>query len=401
VTEFGRSKLPDVGTTIFTVMSRRAHELGALNLGQGFPDYDIDPRIGELLAQAVREGHNQYAPMEGNRLLRQLIAGKLQATYDVKPDWESEITVTLGATEAIYSSIQAVVGADDEVIVFDPAYDSYDPAVRLAGGRCIHIPLLPPAFAYDWERVAASITPRTRLIIINSPHNPSCTAATAADLDALAALIRDRDILVLSDEVYEHVMFDGRAHHCVAAHAELAPRSFVVFSFGKTLHATGWRVGYCIAPPALTRELRRVHQFNTFSIASPLQQAIALYLQEKPQVWSELSAFFQAKRDLVRAGLEFSAFRLPPAQGTFFQLLDFSGLPGEAGEPGEGVPPHADVRFAERMLVGAGVASIPLSPFYVAPPPMPYVRLCIAKRDATLRQAVGRLLEFAGGATRS
>jgi methionine aminotransferase len=396
VIDFPRSKLPDVGTTIFTVMSRRARELGALNLGQGFPDYDIDPRIGELLAQAVREGHNQYAPMEGSLALRQVIANKLRATYGVLPDWESAVTVTLGATEAIYSTIQAVVGPGDEVIMFDPAYDSYDPAVRLAGGRCVHIPLLPPAFGYDWERVAASITPRTRLIIINSPHNPSCTAASAADLDALAALTRDRDILVLSDEVYEHVMYDGRRHHSVVAHPELASRAFVVFSFGKTLHATGWRVGYAIAPPALTVELRRVHQFNTFSIASPLQQAIAQYLIEKPQVWSELSGFFQAKRDLLRQGLEGSAFKLPPAQGTFFQLLDFSAVvdrPRHASGDESATP--ADVRFAEQLLVEAGVASIPLSPFYVAPPPMPLVRLCVAKRDATLTQAVTRLLQFA------
>jgi methionine transaminase len=396
VADFLRSKLPDVGTTIFTVMSRRARELGALNLGQGFPDYDIDPRIGELLAQAVREGHNQYAPMEGSIALRQVIANKLKATYAVQPDWESAVTVTLGATEAIYSAIQAVVGVGDEVIVFDPAYDSYDPAVRLAGGRCVHIPLLPPTFGYDWERVAASITPRTRLIIINSPHNPSCTVASAADLDALAALTRDRDILVLSDEVYEHVMYDGRRHHSVVAHPELASRAFVVFSFGKTLHATGWRVGYSIAPPPLTVELRRVHQFNTFSIASPLQQAIAQYLIEKPQVWSELSGFFQAKRDLLRRGLEGSAFKLPPAQGTFFQLLDFSAVverPRDASRDESSSP--ADVRFAEQLLVEAGVASIPLSPFYVAPPPMPLVRLCVAKRDATLTQAVTRLLQFA------
>jgi methionine aminotransferase len=259
----------------------------------------------------------------------------------------------------------------------------------------VHIPLQPPTFAYDWGRVAASITPRTRLIIINSPHNPSCTAAKAADLDALATLIRDRDILVLSDEVYEHVMYDGRTHHSVLAHAELASRAFVVFSFGKTLHATGWRVGYCIAPPALTVELRRVHQFNTFTIATPLQQAIAQYLQEKPQVWSELSGFFQRKRDLLREGLAGSAFELPPAQGTFFQLLDFSGLTATSRAQ---LGPQADVRFAERVLVEAGVATIPLSPFYVAPPPMPFVRLCVAKRDDTLNQAVTRLLEFAGNA---
>jgi methionine aminotransferase len=400
MSNFGRSKLPDVGTTIFTVMSRRARELGALNLGQGYPDYDLDPRLGELLAQAVREGHNQYAPMEGSVALRQVIASKLKATYGVQPDWESEVTVTLGATEGIYTAIQAVVGAGDEVIVFDPAYDSYDPAVRLAGGRCVHIPLLPPAFAYDWERVAATITPRTRLIIINSPHNPSCTVATAADLDALAALIRDRDILILSDEVYEHVMYDGRKHHSVVAHPQLASRAFVVFSFGKTLHATGWRAGYCIAPPALTAELRRVHQYNTFAIATPIQQAIAQYLIEKPQVWSELPAFFQAKRDLLRRGLADSAFKLPPAQGTFFQLLDFSALSGPADASADGLAPLADVRFAERLLLEAGVATIPLSPFYVVAPPMPLVRLCVAKRDATLTQAVTRLLEFADNAQR-
>ncbi len=246
-----------------------------------------------------------------------------------------------------------------------------------------------------------AITPRTRLIIINSPHNPSCTAATAADLDALAALVRDRDILVLSDEVYEHVMYDGRRHHSVLAHAQLASRAFVVFSFGKTLHATGWRVGYCIAAPELTVELRRVHQFNTFTIATPLQQAIAQYLIEKPQVWSELSAFFQAKRDLLRRGLAGSAFTLPPAQGTFFQLLDFSALTGPLSQSGPGPAAAADVQFAERLLVEAGVASIPLSPFYLAPPPMPFVRLCVAKRDATLTQAVTRMLEFAGKGRRS
>ncbi len=382
--DFPRSKLPDVGTTIFTVMSRRARELNALNLGRAFPITTSIRASGSCWRRRCADGFNQYAPMEGSSALRQVIAGKLKATYGVEPDWESQVTVTLGATEAIYSAIQAVVGAGDEVIMFDPAYDSYDPAVRLAGGRCVHVPLLPPTFGYDWERVAASITPRTRLIIINSPHNPSCTAATAADLDALAALTRGRDILVLSDEVYEHVMYDGRRHYSVVAHPELATRSFVVFSFGKTLHATGWRVGYGIAPPELTVELRRVHQFNTFSIAAPLQQAIAQYLLEKPQVWAELAVFFQAKRDLLRNGLASSAFRLPPAQGTFFQLLDFSA-----------VSSADDISFAEQLLVKAGVATIPLSPFYVAPPPMPFVRLCVAKRDATLAQAVSRLRAFA------
>jgi len=384
VSPFNRSKLPDVGTTVFTVISRRARELGALNLGQGFPDYEIDPRISELVLVAMREGHNQYAPMEGVVALREAIAQKLARSYGRKLDPESEITVTLGATEAIYSSIQAVVGAGDEAIVFDPAYDSYQPAVRLAGGRCIHIPLMPPAFSYDWERVRAALSARTRLIIINSPHNPACVTLSDEDLRELAALVRDRDILVLSDEVYEHVLYDGRRHASVLAHAELAERSFAVYSFGKTLHATGLRIGYAVAPAVLTRELRKVHQFNTFSIANPLQHAIAAYLAEKPSVGEGLAAFFQAKRDRLRAALADSAFELPPAQGTYFQLLDFAAL----AQPG-------DTAFAERLLTEAGVASIPLSPFYDRPPALSVVRLCIAKRDATLDQAAARLRAFA------
>ncbi|HEY2037957.1 MAG TPA: methionine aminotransferase [Steroidobacteraceae bacterium] len=378
------SKLPDVGTTIFTVMSRRARELGAINLGQGFPDYDIDPRLAELTGEAMRQGHNQYAPMEGVPELRERIARKLAASYGGEFDPLSQITVTLGATEAIYSAVQAVVGAGEEAIAFDPAYDSYEPAVRLAGGRCIRLPLLPPDFRYDWDRVRASITPRTRLILFNSPHNPACTAATAADLDALAGIIRGRDIVVLSDEVYEHVLFDGRTHASVLSHPELRQRSFAVFSFGKTLHATGLRVGYCVAPAPLTGELRKVHQFNTFSIANPLQHAVAAYLTEKPQTGRELPAFFQAKRDRLRAALAGSGFVLPPAHGTFFQLLDFGGL----------LPP-GDVEFAERALTEARVATIPLSPFYAEPPRLSVVRLCIAKRDDTLDQAAQRLAGLA------
>ena len=379
-----RSKLPDVGTTIFTVMSRRARELGALNLGQGFPDYDIDPRLAELTAQAMRQGHNQYAPMEGLPQLRERIALKLGATYGGDFDAQSQITVTLGATEAIYSAVQAIVGPGEEVIAFDPAYDSYEPAVRLAGGRCIRLPLLPPDFRYDWDRVRDAVSARTRLVLFNTPHNPACTAATAADLDALAAITRGRDIVVLSDEVYEHVLFDGRAHASVLSHEELRERSFAVFSFGKTLHATGLRVGYCVAPAPLTGELRKVHQFNTFSIANPLQHAIAAYLSERPQTGRELPAFFQAKRDRLRAALAGCGFVLPPAHGTFFQLLDFGAL----------LPP-GDVEFAERALTEAKVATIPLSPFYAEPPKLSVVRLCIAKRDDTLDAAAARLAGLA------
>jgi methionine transaminase len=378
------SKLADVGTTIFSVMSRRARELGALNLGQGFPDYDIDARLTELVGAAMRAGHNQYAPMEGLPVLRERIALKLSACYGLDADPESEITVTLGATEAIYSAIQAAIGPGDEAIAFDPAYDSYEPAVRLAGGRCVRVPLEPPDFRYDWERVRAALNERTRLVLLNSPANPACTVAGAADLEALAGAIRGRDVAVLSDEVYEHVVFDGARHHSVLTHSELAPKSFAVFSFGKTLHATGVRIGYCVAPRAMTAELRKVHQFNTFSIAHPLQHAIAAYLAEKPDGWRGLSQFFQAKRDRLRAALARTGFRLPPAQGTYFQLLDFS----EFAPPG-------DLAFAERLLTEAGVATIPLSPFYAAPPPLSCLRLCIAKRDDTLDQAAARLAAFA------
>jgi methionine aminotransferase len=378
------SKLPDIGTTIFTVMSRRARELGALNLGQGFPDYDIDPRITQLVTAAMVAGYNQYAPMEGSAELRTQIARKIEHCYGRAADPEAEITITLGATEALYSAIQAIVGPADEVIIFDPSYDSYDPAVRLAGARSVRLPLQLPDFRYDWDRVRAAITPRTRLIIINSPHNPACTVTSAADLDALAAAIDGRDILVLSDEVYEHVVFDGRQHCSVLAHAELKERSFAVFSFGKTLHATGIRVGYCIAPAELTRELRKVHQFNTFSIAHPLQHAIAAYLLQAPEVWQDLSSFFQAKRDRLRAALTDSGFKLPPAAGTYFQLLDFTEL-DDCG----------DLSFAERLLTEAGVATIPLAPFYAVAPQLSVVRLCIAKRDATLDAGAARLRAFA------
>jgi len=378
------SKLPDVGTTIFTIVSRRARELGALNLGQGFPDYDIDPRLAALVAEAMRTGHNQYAPMEGTPELRARIALKLRACYGIEADPDTEITVTQGATEAIYSAVQAAIGPGEEAIAFDPAYDSYEPAVRLAGGRCVRLPLEPPGFRYDWDRVRAALNERTRLVLLNSPSNPACTVAGADDLAALAAAIRGRDVLVLSDEVYEHVVFDGARHHSVLGHAELRDKSFAVFSFGKTLHATGMRIGYCVAPRALTAELRKVHQFNTFSIATPLQQAIAAYLTEQPDGWRGLAQFFQAKRDRLRAALATSGFRLPPAQGTYFQLLDFS----------EFAPPD-DMAFAERLLTEGGVASIPLSPFYAVPPPLPYLRLCIAKRDDTLDEAAARLAAFA------
>ena len=379
-----QSKLPEVGTTIFTVVSRRAQELGALNLGQGFPDYDIDPRLTELVSEAMRAGHNQYAPMEGLPVLRERIAAKLHRSYGVRVDPEREVTVTLGATEGIYSAIQAVVGPGDEVIAFDPAYDSYEPAVRLAGGRCVHVPLTLPAFGYDWQRVRERVTARTRLILFNSPHNPACSVAGAADLAALAELAERTGALVLSDEVYEHMVFDGGRHHSVLTHPGLLERSFAVFSFGKTLHATGLRLGYCIAAPALTTELRKVHQFNTFSMATAPQHALAGYLAEHPECGADLPGFFQAKRDRLRTALATSGFVLPAAQGTYFQLLDYGAF--DRGN---------DMLFAERLLREAQVAAIPLSPFYEDPPPMTLLRLCIAKQDATLDEAARRLNAFA------
>jgi len=381
------SKLPDVGTTIFTIMSRRALEEGALNIGQGFPDYPIDARLGDALLQVMAEGRNQYAPMEGVVELRGQIAAKLEVCYGLAFDPHAEITVTCGATEALYDAIQTAVGPGDEAIMFDPAYDVYEPAIRLAGARCVRIPLSPPAFRVDWDRVRASLSPRTRLIIINSPQNPSCSVLSAGDLEELAQCIRDRPITVLSDEVYEHVVFDARRHASVLSSPELRERSYAVFSFGKTLHATGWRVGYCVAPPELTRELRRVHQFNTFSIASPLQHAIARYLTSHPEAWHGLAEFFQAKRDLLAGLLKGSGIEPVPAAGTYFQLVDYGAI-SRAG----------DMEFADRLIREAKVATIPLSPFYAEPPPMTLVRLCIAKQDTTLRTAAARLQEFANRA---
>ena len=381
------SKLPDVGTTIFTVMSRRAAEQGAVNVGQGFPDYPIDPRLAECVTEAVAAGFNQYAPMEGSVPLRAAIVAMIAAARGRIVDPESELTVSCGGTESIYSAIQAVVASGDEAIVFDPAYDAYDPAIRLAGGRCIHIPLEAPHFGYDWDRVRAAITDRTRLIIINNPHNPACTVASARDLDTLAELTRERGITVLADEVYEHVLYDGRVHQSVMDHAELRERSYAVYSFGKTLHITGWRVGYCVAPSTLTRELRKVHQFNAFSIAAPLQAAIALYLQRHPLAFQEVATFFSAKRDLLRRELEGSGLALLPAQGSYFQLADYGRIPAFAG--------LTDVEFTEKLINEAGVAVIPLSPFYrEAPSGMCIVRLCVAKRDETLIEAARRIRAY-------
>jgi methionine aminotransferase len=374
------SKLPDVGTTIFTVISRRAIEENALNIGQGFPDYPIDARLAGFVEDAIAAGRNQYAPMEGVVELREQISAKLAVSYRHRFDPIEEITITCGGTEAIFDAIQAVIGAGDEAVIFDPSYDVYEPAVRLAGGRAVRIALVPPRFAYDWDEIAESLTPRTRLVIINNPQNPSCTVAARGDLDALAALVRDRPITILADEVYEHVIFDGREHASVLAHEELRRRSFVVFSFGKTLHATGWRTGYCVAPAVMTQELRKIHQFNTFSIAAPLQHAIARYVAACPESWQNLSAFFAAKRRLLTDALQGSGFESIPSAGSYFQLVDYGALSHSS-----------DVEFADRLIREAKVATIPLSPFYADPPSMTLLRLCFAKRDETILAAAERL----------
>jgi methionine aminotransferase len=380
-----RSKLPDVGTTVFTVMSRRAAETGAINLGQGFPDYPIDERLIALVSQAMTQGHNQYAPMIGVPALREQIARKLRRCYDVTVDPETEITITVGATEALYSAIQSLVGAGDEVVVFDPAYDSYDPAVRLAGARCVHVPLQPPGFHPDWERVRAACTPRTRLIIINSPQNPACSCLGKADLDALAALLRGRDCSVLADEVYEHMVYDGASHATVLAHPELRARSVAVYSFGKTLHSTGLRIGYAVAPPGLTAELRKVHQYNTFTIATAPQHAVAEYLGERPDCGADLPSFFQAKRDQLSGLLAAGGLKVLRPAGSYFLLLDY-----------DAVDARGDVELAGALISEAGVATIPLSVFYREAPAMRLLRLCFAKREATLIEGARRLCAWAG-----
>jgi methionine aminotransferase len=374
------SKLPQVGTTIFTVMTQRANETGAINLSQGFPNYDPPERLKELLAKHVANGNNQYAPMTGVQALREQIAAKFYRSHGKGVDPEGEVTVTLGATEGIFSAIQALVHPGDEVIVFDPSYDSYAPAIVLAGGKPVHIPLLPPRFEIDWLRVRETITDRTRMIVLNSPHNPATGVLTSADVEELTRSVRDRNTLVLSDEVYEHMIFDGRKHFCLCANNELAERTVGVFSFGKTMHATGWRVGYTIAPPDLTREIRRVHQFNTFSIAAPMQHAIAEFLSEAPEHNEALAHFYQRKRDFFLQRLQGSRFSLTPAAGTYFQLLDYSAISSQS-----------DVDFAESLIRDAGVAAIPLSPFYAQPPRLSYLRFCFAKNEDTLERAAERL----------
>ena len=375
------SKLPNVGTTIFTVMSKLAAEHRAINLSQGFPDFQPPQALAAKVERAISEGRNQYAPMAGLEQLRSAIAQMLAAHHGITADPSDEITITSGATEALFAAIQAVVRPGDEAIVLDPCYDSYVPAIELAGGAAVRVPLKPQTFDIDWERLAAALSPRTRLVVINSPHNPSGTLLSADDHARLAGLLRERRCFVVSDEVYEHVTFDGRRHSSVLANRELAERSFAVFSFGKTYHATGWKVGYCVAPKPLSAELRKVHQYLTFSTSTPMQHAIAEFLVEEPAHYRELGAFYQARRDYFVNALSATAFTPLQCQGTYFQLADYGN-----------VSDLDDVEFCTRLTVEHGVAAIPISVFCAnAPQRQRLVRFCFAKDYPTLDAAIQRL----------
>lgn len=377
------TKLPKVGTTIFTVMSRLAVEHKAVNLGQGFPDFEPPQGLRDALTRAMNSGKNQYAPMHGVAALHEAIAAKTEHLYGHRPDVEAEITVTSGATEALFSAIAAVVRAGEEVIVFDPAYDSYEPAIELQGARAVHIPLRTPSFGVDWQRVRDAITPKTRMLIINSPHNPSGAVLGEGDLAALADIVRDTDIVVLADEVYEHIVYDGKRHESVLRHPELAARSIVVSSFGKTYHCTGWKLGYAIAPKALSAEFRKVHQYLTFCSFHPEQVAFAEFLVSNPQHYLELPAFYQAKRDRFRALLAPSRFKLLDVAGGFFQLVDYAAIRDED-----------DLAFSRWLVTEGGVAAIPLTPFYAEAPGTRLLRLCFAKSDATMEAAAERLCKL-------
>lgn len=377
------SRLPKVGTTIFSVMSQLAIEHQAVNLGQGFPDFEPPPALRDALSRAMNDSRNQYAPMSGTAALRQQIALKAEQLYGRKVDPDSEITVTSGATEAIFAAVAALVRAGEEVIVFDPAYDCYEPAIELQGARAVHIPLTLPDFAIDWQRVRDVLTPKTRMILINSPHNPSGAVLSAADLQELAAIVRDTGIVVLADEVYEHIVYDGAQHESVLRHPELAARSIVVSSFGKTYHCTGWKVGYAVAPAALSAEFRKVHQYLTFCTFHPAQVAFAEFLASTPLHYLELPGFYQAKRDRFRSLLAPSRFKLLDVPGGYFQLVDYSSISG-----------LDDVAFCEWLVKEGGVAAIPLTPFCATAPGTRLLRLCFAKSDATMEAAAERLLRL-------
>ena len=374
------SKLSQVGTTIFSVMSQMAADHNAINLSQGYPDFDVPGPLLDLVEKYLREGYNQYPPMTGVPYLREQIALKIKRLYNVQLDAEHEITITSGATEAIFVAIQTVVHPGDEVIVFDPAYDSYDPCITLAGGRTIHIPLSYPSFQIDFERLRDSINEKTRLIIINTPHNPCGSVLPGEALDQLAEVIRDTDIALVSDEVYEHMVYDGEIHQTLLGHPELRSNSFVISSFGKTYHATGWKVAYCAAPTQFSEEFRKVHQFVTFTTHTPSQWALAEFMESCPEHYLELSSFYQKKRDLFVREMLNSNFSLVPSEGTYFQLADYSNISN-----------MEDTEFVRYLTRHIGVAAIPISVFYESPPDFNIIRFCFAKDEDTLRTATTKL----------
>lgn len=369
------SKLPKVGTTIFTVMSKLAHEHNAINLSQGFPNFNPPAELVSLVGKHMKKGLNQYAPMPGIMPLREAIAEKTEKLYAGRYNPETEITVTAGATQAIYTAITATVREDDEVILFGPAYDCYQPAIVLAGGKPVFLPLKFPGFTIDWEAVKKVVNHRTRMIIINTPHNPSGSVLTAADMAKLEKLTKNTDIIILSDEVYEHIIFDGHEHQSAARYPKLAERSFIISSFGKTYHNTGWKMGYCLAPENLMAEFRKAHQFIVFAVNTPIQHAYADFLK-KEDAYLELSAFYQQKRDYFKSLLKNSRFGLPGCSGTYFQLLDYKKISDEK-----------DTDFAIRLTKEYKIASIPVSVFYSNNTDNKVLRFCFAKNDETLEKA--------------
>ncbi len=374
------TKLPKVGTTIFTVMSQLAQEHEAINLGQGFPDFDPPAALCEALVEAMSQGYNQYAPMPGITPLREQIARKTMQAYGHRVAVDTEITVTSGATEAIFVAIMASVHTGEEVIVLDPCYDCYEPAIELAGAHCIHIPLRLPDFSVDWQRVREAMTPKTRMLIVNTPHNPSGAVFSSTDLDELSRIVAESGILLLADEVYEHIVFDGALHQSVLRRPELAARSFVVSSFGKTYHCTGWKLGYCIAPKPMTAEFRKVHQYLNFCTFHPAQWAFAEMLAKHPEHHQQLPSFYQHKRDRFRNLLNNSRFKLLDVPAGYFQLADYSSI-----------RQTDDLNFCDWLVREAGVAAIPVSAFYETAPETRLVRFCFAKSDATMQKAAERL----------
>ena len=376
------SKLPDVGVTIFTIMSKLANDHRAINLSQGFPDFDVHPDLLALVDNYMRSGHNQYAPMQGVAALRERIAEKVLALYNASYDPELEITVTSGGTEALFAAISAVVRQGDEVIVLEPAFDSYVPVIKLNGGIPVYVEYKFPDYRIDWDDVRNALSPKTRLIILNSPHNPTGAVFTETDISALKDILLDTDVLLLSDEVYEHIIFDGLRHESISRYPELVERSFVVSSFGKTYHATGWKIGYCLAPAPLSKEFQRVHQFLTFASNTPIQYAYAEFMKNK-DIYLNLSAFYQQKRDKFLSLIENSRFKAMPCHGTYFQMVDYSSISDES-----------DVEFSKRLTTEHGVASIPPSVFYHRQMDYKVLRFCFAKKDETLEKAAERLCKI-------